>query len=272
MEETKKIELLEKIDSYIKGKLSQEEIEALWIDFLKYPEMFRYFDTEVQIQDMIKNGDVPESFRQYRVEEPEQPGTSYKVWFYAAAAALIFAIGLQFFSIQQQDVNASKWAVDEIELDEMVGSDVYRSVEDGEILETDLQINSAMAMAYSDSIEAAIESYRELLINDLNDRQLARVELNIGILLYNNGSYEEAKSHFERVTRIETVRESFIEKGWWLYGNALLNTGDIAEARQAVYTAYGMNGRFQKPALALLKKLDAELLNNSSGKEQTSQN
>ena len=115
----------------------------------------------------------------------------------------------------------------------------------------------------------ALDAFKELLNGELNDRQLARAELNTGILLYNSGEYEEAKSHFERVIRLETVRESFIEKGWWLYGNALLNTGEIAEAREAVQNAYGMNGRFQKPALALLKKIDAELIGTSSGKEQT---
>jgi len=266
MKKKKKIELLKRIDSYIKGRLTQEEIDALWIEFLKYPEMFRYFETEVQIQDMIKKGDIPESFKTDRVEEPEQKGPAYKVWLYAAAAAIILAVGIQFFAVHQQGANTAQWAIAEIELDEMVGSDVYRSDEDGiDAPEIDLQINSAVAMAYNDSIEKAIETFRELLNRDLNDRQLVRTELNIGILLYNSGDFEEAKNHFERVTRIETVRESFIEKGWWLYGNALLNTGDIAGAREAVNNAYGMNGRFQKPALALLKKLDAELTDRSPG-------
>jgi len=268
MDEAKKIELLEKIDSYIKGGLSQDEIEALWIEFLKYPDMFHYFETQVQIQDMIKKREIPESFNIDRVEEPVLQPPSYKVWAYAAAAALILAIGLQFFSIPQPASDASRLALTEIELDEMVGSDMYRSDEE-RILEVDLQINSAIAAAYNDSTELAIDAFKELLNGELNDRQLARAELNTGILLYNSGEYEEAKSHVERVIRLEAVRESCIEKGWWLYGNALLNTGEIAEAREAVQNAYGMNGRFQKPALALLKKIDAELIGTSSGKEQT---
>jgi len=268
MDKAKKIELLENIDSYIKGRLSQNEIEALWIEFLKYPDMFHYFETQVQIQDMIKKREIPESFKIDRVEEPRPQDPSYKVWAYAAAAALIFAIGLQFFSIPQPTADASQLALTQIELDEMVGSDMYRS--DGEeILEVDLHINSAIAAAYNDSIELAIKTFSELLNGELNDRQLVRTELNIGILLYNNGEYEEAKSHFERVIRLETVRESFIEKGWWLYGNALLNTGEIAEAREAVHNAYGMNGRFQKPALALLNEIDTELIGTSPGKMQT---
>lgn len=267
MKETEKIELLEKIDSYIKGRLSQEEIEDLWIEFLKYPDIFHYFETEVQIQDMIKDRDIPESFQIDRVEEPKREASSYKVWAYAAAAAVILALGLQFFAIQQPGADTSRLALTEIELDEMIGSDIYRS--EDEILEFDMQINHAIAMAYNDSLDKAIKTFRELLEKDLNDRQLARAELNIGILLYNNGEYEEAKNHFERVIRLESVHESFIEKGWWLYGNALLNTGDVEGARDAVNLAYGMNGRFQKPALALLKKLDAELLNSSSESSET---
>jgi len=268
MDQTTKIELLEKIDSYIKGRLSQEEIEALWIEFLKYPDMFHYFETQVQIQDMIQKREIPESFNIDRVEEPIQQTPSYKAWAYAAAAALVLTIGLQFFSIQQPTADKSRLALAEIEFDEMIGSDMYRSDED-EILEIELQINSAIAMAYNDSIDLAINTLSELLNEELNDRQLARAELNIGILLYNKGEYEEAKSHFERVTKLESVRESIIEKGWWFYGNTLLNTGEIEAARNAVNTAYGMNGRFQEPALALLKKLDAELLNSSSNNQQT---
>ncbi len=264
MNESKKIELLKSIDSYIKGRLSQKEIDALWIEFLKYPEMFRYFETEVQIQDMIRKGNVPESFKQDIVEEPKQTGPAYKIWLYTAAAAVILAVALQFFSVQPQNVNTGQWALTKIELDEMVSSDIYRSDGDGaEVSETDLQINSAMAMAYNDSTIMAIEKYRELIKGDLNNRQLVRSELNLGILLYNNGDYEEAKGHFERITRIETVRKSFKEKGWWLYGNTLLNTGDISEAREAVYNAYQMNGHFREPALELLNKLDAEMPNRS---------
>jgi len=268
MDEIKKIELLESIDRYIKGKLSQDEIEALWIEFLKYPDIFHYFETQVQIQDMIKNREIPESFNIDRVEEPMTQGASYKVWVYAAAAALIFAIGLQFFSIPQPAADASRLALTEIKLDEMVGSDIYRTDEE-EILEVDLHINSAIAAAYNDSAELAIKTFRDLLNEELNDRQLARAELNIGILLYNNGEYEEAKSHFERVIRLETVREPIIEKGWWLYGNTLLNTGKIAEAREAIYNAYVMNGRFREPALTLLNEIDTELIGKSPGKMQT---
>jgi tetratricopeptide (TPR) repeat protein len=270
MNEEKKIELLEKIDSYIKGRLSQDEIEELWIEFLKYPEMFHYFETEVQIQDMIKKRDIPESFNIDRVEEPRQPARSYKVWALAAAAALILAIGLQFFSVQQTMPGESRLALAQIELDEMVGSDIYRSDEE-QALESDLLINSAIAMAYNDSIEMAINTFRELLNKDLTEPQLARAELNIGILLYNSGEYDEAKEHFEQVTQLKNVQESFIEKGWWLYGNALLNTGDIEDARKAVNMAYGMNGRFQEPALALLKKLDEELMNSTSGEQNDHQ-
>lgn len=268
MTEEKKIELLENIDSYIKGRLSQEEIEELWIEFLKYPEMFRYFETEVQIQDMIKKRDIPQSFAVDRVEEPKQESTSYKSWAFAAAAALIIAFGLQFFSIEQPTSFESRLALVQIELDEMVGMDVYRSDEERS-QSSDLLINSAIAMAYNDSTEKAISSLRDLLKQDLNNRQLARAELNIGILLYNSAEYEQAKVYFERVVRHTSVRESLIEKGWWLYGNVLLKTGDIEEAGDALGTVYKMDGRFKKPATSILMELDEQLMNDSSAPQQT---
>lgn len=262
MDQTKRKELLEKIDSYIKGKLTQEEIEKLWTEFLKYPEMFRYFETEAQVHDMIKKRDIPDSFQIDRVEEPGRETPPYRLWVYAAVAALIMVIGLQFFSVQHPETAASELALASIDLNELVASDINRS-DEGEALEFDIKINTAIELAQNDSTEMAIDLFRELLTRNLNDNQTERAELDLGILLYNKGEYNEAKTHFAELTKGDSFHEPFVEKGWWYYGNTLLNTGDIEGAHNAINIAYEMNGPFREPAFELMKKIDARFPNSS---------
>jgi hypothetical protein len=52
-----------------------------------------------------------------------------------------------------------------------------------------------------------------------------------------------------------------LEKAYWYLGNALINIGELEEARSAVYEAYKLEGIFRKPAFRLLKKLSSDLGN-----------
>lgn len=36
---------LQKVEKYIRGELNQNEIEALWVKFLRDPALYRYFDS-----------------------------------------------------------------------------------------------------------------------------------------------------------------------------------------------------------------------------------
>ena len=56
MTEERIIEIMSRIDDYVRGRLTQEQIEELWIEFLKEPYWFRIFEIEVNIRDMIKQG------------------------------------------------------------------------------------------------------------------------------------------------------------------------------------------------------------------------
>jgi len=38
-----------RIERYIKGELSQDEIDSLWIEFIRDPDMFNYFETYVNL-------------------------------------------------------------------------------------------------------------------------------------------------------------------------------------------------------------------------------
>ena len=41
---------LQLIENYILGKLNQNEIDQLWIEFLKDPKLFSYFEIELHLR------------------------------------------------------------------------------------------------------------------------------------------------------------------------------------------------------------------------------
>lgn len=54
MEELKNINIQKRVDQYIQGKLSENEIDELWVTFLESPEWFEYFMTILNLYSIGK--------------------------------------------------------------------------------------------------------------------------------------------------------------------------------------------------------------------------
>lgn len=250
------------IDRYIRGELSQDEIDELWKIFLRHPEYYSWLETEIHLKSLIRKGRKPHFNSKASVIPASSSAHGYKGWLYAAAAAVILAIGLQFFSLQQPQF-ISGLALAEIEQSHLMGADVLRS--DSQTSDNiDVAINTALATAYNGKTEEAVEQFRQIQDLSPNARQRIRVEMNLGILFYNSGRYEDAKDSFQSVLRNEQLTDYQEEKSWWFLGNTYLNLNHPLEARGAVFNAYSLNGRYQSAALTLLKKLDLRLGNMPS--------
>lgn len=262
MNEQEKIQVLEKIEQYIQGELSQGEIDDLWILFIQNPEWYDWFETELHLRSLIKKGKKP-TFYDAADEQPSGSAQSiikgYRGWIYAAAAAVILAIGLQFFSFEQ-DEPIQSFALAEIEQSNLIGADVLRSG-DSTAENLNVSVNNAIAAAYDGETAEAIEQFQDLLNEPLNNQEQARIEMNLGILFYNSGDYESARNHFQSITGMENIEDYQKEKSWWFLGNTLLNLDEPRAAREAIFNAYSMNGGFQSQARSLLKKLDVRLGN-----------
>lgn len=270
MNEQQKIKILESIDLYIKGQLSQDEIDELWKTFLEHPEYYEWFETEVHLRSLIREGKRPQFNIAKEPVQKDDTATIYtfKRWLYAAAAAVIIALGLQFFALQQPD-DIQSLAMTEIEQSNLIGADVLRTDEPTNE-DINIAINSALAAAYEGETEEAIEQFEQILEETTHTQQHARVEMNLGILLYNSGQYESAENHFSAITEMENLPDYQLEKAWWFLGNTYLNINQPHEAREAVFQAYSLNGRFQSAALSLLKKLDLRLGNIPTEEEPES--
>lgn len=49
------IEAMKRIELYILGKLNQNEIDDLWIEFLKAPELYELFEIELLLRSYGRN-------------------------------------------------------------------------------------------------------------------------------------------------------------------------------------------------------------------------
>ncbi len=261
MDTKDKIETLKKIERYIRGELSQKEIDELWVEFLKNPEYYEWFETELHLRSLARKGDNPlvKELPDTSGETKEEPSKikSIRTWIIAAAASVLFVIGLQLFSVSEQE-SQNRWALASIEHTEMLGADILRSDEE-EVSDFDISVNEALSAAYEEQYEEAIEKFSFLFEQAPSELQRVKIGMNLGILHYNLGEYETAKSHFRQVVNAEEIDRYAEEKAWWFLGNAQVNLNDLEEARESVFNAYSLDGRFQNPALSLLKKLDVRL-------------
>lgn len=49
------ITIQNKIERYISGNLAEKEIDDLWVEFIKDPELYEYFETYLHLKYMAKN-------------------------------------------------------------------------------------------------------------------------------------------------------------------------------------------------------------------------
>ena len=250
-------EISRKITQYLKGDLNNEEIDQLWEEFLKDPELFSQFETELNLHDMFRKQKEEANRNSTHKSGVVRKLNNYKTWIYAAAAAVLLSLSLQLFSIQDGDLLQSS-AIASIDVTEMMGADIFRGDEES-VNDLDISINVALAKALDEEFDEAISILENLLDEDLSAQQFGRVSLNLGILRYNKADYQRSVYHFQQVLDTDSLPEFFEEKAWWFMGNAYLNINEPVNAREAVFNAYTMDGRFASPALNLLKKLDIEL-------------
>ena len=45
--------MMQRIEKYIRGKLNQDEIDQLWVEFLKDPEWYSIFETDLHLRVLI---------------------------------------------------------------------------------------------------------------------------------------------------------------------------------------------------------------------------
>ncbi|MDZ7805865.1 MAG: tetratricopeptide repeat protein [Gracilimonas sp.] len=255
MKDSREKEIRRQIDAYIKGNLKEDEIQALWNEFAKDPELLEVLELEVNIKELIeqKSGYSDE-------EEPSQAPIRKLpkwTWHAAAAAAIIMVALVQFFRVDNA-MSLDQMVVQNIEPTQIETSNAVRA-KNMRITSADSLLNLGFQAFLSGDDDRALNLYEEVITNYNEEPYASKAYLNKGIILYNNYEYQQAIHSFEQaIDRVEDSR-MITEKAYWYLGNALVNIGELEEARHAVTKTYQLDGVFRSPAFRLLKKLNEEL-------------
>ncbi len=250
MEQNKK-DIQKKIDSYVKGLLSEDEITALWVQFAKNPGLLDELEIEVGVQKIIKDEALSSS-------KPANVNTlPWWTWHAAAAAVLLLVVGIQLFQVEPK-TEMGQFIAQSIAPDQMETGDGVRS-KDMVIAKADSLLNLGFSAFISGNTQQALSLYNEVVENYDMEPYGSKAYTNIGIVQYNEGAYEASIGSFDAALNRVTESRMIEEKAHWYKGNALVNIGKLEEARLAVQEAYALDGVFRKPAFLLLQKLNYDL-------------
>ncbi|MEX0608186.1 MAG: tetratricopeptide repeat protein [Balneolaceae bacterium] len=249
MENSRELEIRQQIDAYVKGQLSEDEIQDLWNEFAKNPHLLEVLEIESGLKSILEEENKPK-----KASINVLPSWT---WHAAAAAVILIVALVQLFKVDTP-TELNQFLVANIEPAQIETADALRA--DGvNLTEADSLLNLGFEALISGDEDRALELFETVINNHEEEPYGSKAYLNKGIILYNEGDYQEASTAFqESADRAENNR-MISEKAYWYLGNALINIGELEEAREAVFEAYKIDGVFRTPAFRLLQKLNYDL-------------
>lgn len=241
IESFNKKELEEKIDRYVNGQLSPDEIDELWAELIQDDYHLDYMKSVANLKAVIDQRRKEKQARQQRQR-----------WYYTAAAAIILILGvLGYMNFYAQPDAASIQPKASVELN------YYRS-EGGDLKnngEPDI-IQNAIQLANTGDVKKAISLLQGELKESSSPTWIAQLSLNIGSLHYNQGEFKKALTYYKKVVENKSEVDMLtLEKAYWYMGNAYLHMDNLTEARSTIKKAYELNGAYRRVSKSYLEAL-----------------
>ena len=247
-------EISKQITRYIKGELSEQEEDLLWEEFLENRKYYDLFETELNLTDLFKN-------KKYRVDKPDNhnslnsPTNRYAISVASIAALILTAVMIYTF-LFQSNAQPGTYALSEIELTQMLGSDIFRDESPNADM-LDQQINRALSLALSGNGEEATDILNSLTSESYTGIQKIRIHYNLGILAYNEGDFDLSLNNFLALNEQlpESTPDYIVENTQWYISNVYLQQGQIDKAIQQLQRIASGNGSHNTKAANVLLSL-----------------
>lgn len=234
-------DLESRIDQYVNGQLSPQEIDELWTELIRDGYHLEYLKTVANVKSVIEKK---------REQKHEQQKKQYVYYAAAAVVALLIAV-LSVITVTDIGTQTALQPVQTIELD------YYRSGE-GALTsdEQDRVIREAITLANTGRINEAIAVLKEELGRASEPEWISKLSLNLGSLLYNQGEYEESIPYYDNViAHKDDIDVLMLEKAYWYIGNAYFQLNQLAEARTYIEKAYELDGAYRRVTKSYLDAL-----------------
>lgn len=258
MNELKRAEIQKQIDAYVKGTLSEEQIDDLWVEIAKDPALLDELDIEVHVKELIQN----------RMGQANEPATEKRMlkWALLVSAAAVMAI-VAFIQMFRMEAPArlDQLVLQEISPAELETPEVVRA-EDNSSERIDTQLSMGFKYALSGEVEKAMKQFEAVIREYEAHPKTAISHLNMGIMWYNLEEYDQALLSFNRSLKVLENNIRIEEKAYWYSANAHLKNGELEKARDQASRAYELSGVFLEKAYSMIHWIDQQIENNEPGK------
>lgn len=229
-----------KIDLYVNGKLTQEQVDELWAELVQDGYYLDYTKSVANIKAIIderrsKNQAAPV----YKLR---------KVINYGSAAAIALIIGV----LGVMNYSGTN-TLTEISPQEQLDLGIVRGTEESSPTSSLEAIRQAIRLASDGNVEQAIELLESELTKSESPNFIAEISLTLGSIQYNYGEYNAALNNFERVVNQSSIDNEILEKGYWYLGNTYFQLERIEEAEIAFQKTLELNGGFSRLAKSYLE-------------------
>lgn len=227
------LDLEDRIDLYVKGVLTQPQIDDLWVDVIQN-DYLDYMKTAATVRKLSvgKNVTPISLFQSDRTRRLTA----------AAAAAVVIGIGTSLYYLAGSDAAPGFSPLAKIEYS------LLRSAEtSNEDFERTLQAITVMALQ-GQSQKAGIQ-LQTLLDGELTPAQRSSTLLSLAALHYNDGELEASLQGFGSLLSDASTDVAIREKAAWYSANALIRLNRSTEAEPYLQQVISLDGVYKRAAI-----------------------
>jgi hypothetical protein len=227
------LDLEDRIDLYVKGVLTQPQIDDLWVDVIQH-DYLDYMKTAATVRKLSigKNVTPISLFQSDRTRR----------FTAAAAAAVVIGIGTSLYYLSGSETAPGFSPLSKIEYS------LLRSAETStEDFERTLQAITVLALQ-GESQQASLQ-LEAMLDGDLTAGQRASTLLSLAALRYNNGELEASLQGFESLLSESSTDAVLQEKAAWYAANALIRLDRASEAEPYLQMVILLDGVYKRAAI-----------------------
>jgi len=241
IESNRNKDLENRIEQYIDGKLTAQQVDELWAELINNEYYLDYMKSAANLKKIAEE-------REIETKQPKE--NSRKHVMLSAAAAILLMIGSAFIFNLSTETSEMVKPISSIELD------YYRSADGAatEQAESDV-VRRAISTANSGEVAAALNILNSELENTNSNYERAELLITSGSILYNTGEFSEAIERFESALNLEHSDMMLLERNYWYLGNAYFQVNQLDEAKVALEKAFELNGAYSRVAQSYLRAL-----------------